>query len=801
MKKQRWIYIFSLFFSLLLQPVESQILTTSSNYHTVGYKIALPVGYDPDKTASVNIRYKAFGANSWLDGFPPERVTQAGEDAFIGSLFYLQPGSDYQLEATLLDSFPTFTSQTLPVQNLTTRSEPNIVAGSNVKWVSPTGSSALYTEASSGNLSTLLSSGAVTCGTTIYLKGGTYFMGEMSLNLSADCTENTPINIMAAPGETPIIDGGYTDPIVWTQDAADPKLYSASLPPETAFSTLCLLDTMRLYPYPAVEQINWNGITHPYYLRALNLGDNGFVRDANTIFIKTAAGINPNTKTVTLSKYNYGLVIYGNGKQNHLNFKGITFKNFGKAKVLDFGATIYSDRTLDLRNINHLTIDSCRFEWNNTGINLTGNTSYVTVQNCRFKDQTGFWSHAQVKKANDVYFFPLIGLVLPTTFGRFVENAAISMAGTSTTNYVVRNNFIDGFCNGTSASFENVQPNVEADFYGNIILNSYDGIECDGKWSNLRVWNNEVGNTLAGISLAPPQVGPTYVFRNVFHHIISRRNTQDDPYYIGCQPVSQYFGWGVGIKTNSGATGDAALYFINNTFHTSDSLGFAMYSWDSEWIKFHSVNNIFSSENNHLLFITNAKDNTDFQFYSERDNYYCPNGMLLEIKALHGQFDCYSTNDATEMQTLVQDITGSDLAVFEQPFQHDPQFIDPSIGNFSLDANSLLLDAGKAVAGFYDFLGVAPDIGAKESAVVSTSNPVQTEASLRIFPNPTTGIFEIQSDGPVQSVSVVDSFGKMVWITNSAGKIDLTRFIDGIYFVRVNASGRVILMKIVKIGR
>ncbi len=775
-----------------------QILSTTSNFHTVGYKIVLPAGFDSDQTATVNIRYKAASSTVWWDGFPPERVSIVGQDAFIGSLFQLEPNSTYQLEATLLDSIPNVIAQLLPVQTISTRAEPHIVAGNSVKWVSPSGSGTAYSQASPGDLKTLLGSGSVTCGTTIYLNGGTYFIGEMLLNLTTDCTENTPINIMATPGETPIIDGGYTEPLVWTKDATDPKLYSAPLPPETAFSTLCLLDTVRLYPYPAVDQITWNGITHPYFLRALNLGENGFVRDASTIFIKTADGIDPNTKTVTLSKFKFGLVVYGNNKQNFLNFKGITFKNYGKPTVLDFGATIYSALSLELRDIHHLMIDSCKFEWNTQGVSITGNTSYVTIQNSQFKDQTGFWSHGQVKKSNDVVFQPLLGLVLPTTFGRSVENTAIGMYANSCKNYVVRNNNINGFCNGTSSNFAGTDPISEADFYGNTILNSYDGIECDGAWSNLRVWNNEIGNTLAGISLAPPQGGPTYVFRNVFHHIISRWNVADDPYYIGCQPVTTYFGWGVGIKTNSGIQGDAALYFINNTFHTADSLAFGIYSWDSEWSKMRWHNNIFYSENKQLIYMTSAKGNTDFQLYSDRDNYACPNGTLLQIKEIHGQFDCHSTNEVQEMQGLVQSITGSSSAIFKEPSQYDPLFVHAEGNDFSLQDISQLINLGRIIPGFYDFHGNAPDIGAKETGIISTTSKIAAVVAPLIFPNPTSGVFEIKTDDPIQSVAVFDALGKRVLVLDPTQRFDLTNHPNGVYFLKVTWAESSFWAKVVK---
>ncbi|MBL7827582.1 MAG: hypothetical protein JNJ57_13190, partial [Saprospiraceae bacterium] len=452
-----------------------------------------------------------------------------------------------------------------------------------------------------------------------------------------------------------------------------------------------------------------------------------------------------------------------NNKQNHLNIKGITFRHFGKATVENGGGTIYHDRTLDLRSIHHLTIDSCIFEWNNDPMLVTGASSFFTVQHCRFKDQTGLWSHAQVKKSNDVYFQPLLGWVLPSTFGRSLENAAISMFANECRNYVVRNNYIDGYCNGITANFATNTIN-DADFYGNTITRSFDGIECDGPWRNLKVWGNDISQMLAGISMAPPVGGPNYIFRNVFHHIISRWNVVDDPYYIGCQPVNSYFSQGLGIKTNSGSTdGGALLYFINNTFHTADTLGFAAFIWDNEWGRMNWINNSFNSESEHLFYLASALNDTDFQLNSSHDHVDCPNGVLLQIKEIHGQFTCHETPLAANMEELIREVTGSERVSFRQTVQGDPKFKNPENGNFELEEGSPLIDVGLVLPGFYDYSGAAPDIGAKESAAaMSYVDSAPTNGLSIIFPNPTTNVWYIKSEEPIDSGVLLDGYGKFI---------------------------------------
>lgn len=83
---------------------------------------------------------------------------------------------------------------------------------------------------------------------------------------------------------------------------------------------------------------------------------------------------------------------------------------------------------------------------------------------------------------------------------------------------------------------------------------------------------------MAGILAAPPLIGPRYFYRNTFHGMKGRINEKDDPYFIGCEPVgTNYRGQAIGIKTNSGYSGiqpRGNIYFINNTFHAEDTMGF-----------------------------------------------------------------------------------------------------------------------------------------------------------------------------------------------------------------------------------
>jgi hypothetical protein len=61
------------------------------------------------------------------------------------------------------------------------------------------------------------------------------------------------------------------------------------------------------------------------------------------------------------------------------------------------------------------------------------------------------------------------------------------------------------------------------DFYGNDILDTFDGTEVDLAAGNVRVFHNRWTNVAAGVSLQPIRGGPAYVLRNVFLNVVDEQ--------------------------------------------------------------------------------------------------------------------------------------------------------------------------------------------------------------------------------------------------------------------------------------
>lgn len=748
--------------------------------NSIGLEIQGAEAYD-----SCHIEFKKASETFWKAGMAADKVTVSGQLQFRGSLMLLDENTEYQLRIHFDNALP------LPVQNVKTLSAPVFTPTANVKWVSPNGSGNAYTQAQPGNITALLSSGQVTCGVTIMLMDGVYTQLGNQLSINTDCDENKPIQLLAAPGAHPVFDGAVKITSTWTQHASDPKLFYTAIPPAAAHSNICVFGDRALYPYPSIAP---EVLLGNYNLSALNFGFDGFVRDENTIWIKTQAGTDPDTVPVVLSSAFRFLTVYGNGHNAWLKIKGIGFRHIGKPQLNPLGSAdnSYGATVFDLRKVHQVYFDSCRFEFNTANIDFSDVCSDIFIQNCHFKHDTGKWTHAMIKKSH--VFVHSLFYTVSSSRARDVENADIFLD--QTRSVVIRNNVFDGMNSGVE-SYIDKGPNEEVDIYGNTFIDNFDAIECDGYWTNLRVWNNEVIRPMSGISAAPPLLGPRYFYRNVFHHMQGRRNEQDDPYFIECYPPLEYKLQGIGIKTNSGVAPSPErgnLYFFNNTFYAEDTLGFGFSSWDSEWREAYFTNNIFYQNVKNPGYFASLADKPDFQWHSERDNFYSPNALspILVAKHIHGQYDCSDIYAVEDIQATLRSISGSHSISFVDPLQENPQFASTLQGGFQLKSNSSLIDTGVLIPGFYDFWGQRPDVGAKEfipPPVGTTELPAAGEVTL--FPNPACERlqFILHEAGSVTGLSVYNTLGQAFTPRfqkeeNGYG-IDLSGLKSGIYLLQI----------------
>ncbi|MBO6515474.1 MAG: hypothetical protein JJ975_02890 [Bacteroidia bacterium] len=780
--------------------LNAQVTTCSANYHSAAIRIDLPASWDSDLSSECKVEYRQDGQTTWLKAFEADLTEYGNTVSFRTSLFHLEPETKYFVRGVIIDQTPVLDSLIIQEQSFVTRTEPYFPPTTHVFWVSPDGSGTAYTESTPGDLKTLLKSG-LSCGSTVLLKGGSYPAGDMTLNLYVDCDDKQPIIIRAAPNARPVIDGGYYSKLNWKQNTGDSLMYSATLPSEVAYTNLMVLNNQRLYPYSTVGS---NAFLGNYHLTALNFGSDGFCRNANSIYLKTREGVDPDTAEVILSSQFRGLTIQGNGKNVFLRIKGLVFQHFGKSRVDLSGG--YVANCLGIRNCNEVVLDSCEFRFNDVPLQFQGGCSNLTVQHCTFLDNIGDWSHAMIKKTvsnqNQLY---------PTSMGRSLENAGIhySEGANGSQNVVYRYNIIQGI--GDGIGFRTLTTGIyNMDFYQNSVSNCFDGVEFDGLFSNLKVWGNVLDSNVSSISIAPPRLGPAYFYRNTIHHTISRRNTKDDTYLVRCEPPSQYRSQGVGIKSNIGdVVPDASrLHFVNNTFHSTDSNSFVQYLWDDEWKHIDFRNNIFYNPSNTLFFNNGVYQSpgqldTNFQFSSASDCYYSGNQPLLEIKEVHGQYNCEDVFDLDSLMAKWSGAMNTTSIRVQNALQLDPQFVDEAHDDFALISTSRLIENGEVVHGFYDFKGRAPDIGARESNIDSTSSVQlvsKPEPTVLLYPNPaSTRVYTSMAIDQLVDVSGRQYSVRLIKRTARNGLImreyDLRHIKQGVYIFRFDNQ----LVKLVKL--
>ncbi len=160
--------------------------------------------------------------------------------------------------------------------------------------------------------------------------------------------------------------------------------------------------------------------------------------------------------------------------------------------------------------------------------------------------------------------------------------------------HVIRNNNIyytgtlgvhgrDGINNTPNESFNNTVQ--DTDIYGNFIRGATDdGISLDGNACNVRVWENTITRTCAGISVAPVLIGPAYIFRNTLY--------DPEPHW---QPGT------LGIKGANAGTGHVYVYhntiaYDNLNVGAKDSTyNFGMSQAGADISNIYFKNNVISS--------------------------------------------------------------------------------------------------------------------------------------------------------------------------------------------------------------
>ncbi len=188
------------------------------NFHTIGVSISFPANSDPENNALAYLEYKK-DDGEFQAGFP---LTRINNTQFVGSIFWLQPDTSYEVQVTFLDSQSPLDCAVVRGKG-NTRSEPVIPESSLTLYVSPNGNGkSCSTQEPCGFSTALAKSGP---GFTIILRAGTYYEGNITVNKGGE--DGNPLIIQSFPGEEVVFDGGEPDALKW--DMREPGIYSTRI--------------------------------------------------------------------------------------------------------------------------------------------------------------------------------------------------------------------------------------------------------------------------------------------------------------------------------------------------------------------------------------------------------------------------------------------------------------------------------------------------------------------------------------------------------------------------------------------
>ncbi len=241
-------------------------------------------------------------------------------------------------------------------------------------------------------------------------------------------------------------------------------------------------------------------------------------------------------------------------------------------------------------------------------------------------------------------------------------------------------------CIGAGKNFSEIGfPHKDSDIYGNRISHCWDdAIEAEGGNENVRIWGNYIDRTFVAIAMAPTEVGPIYVWRNVTYRtrIMASRDFENSKrgYFLKIQ--NKY------LKRNKKAFGGGRIYVFNNTVLQCGSKKWGVKEGVSDLAGRRGFTNVVT-RNNILLAKTSKRPSIADRKRSPSNDF---------------DFDLYNGRIIAAPGQQRNGIRGV------------PTFLDgEGCGEFALRPGSEGQDAGVVIPNFADeYYGRAPDMGAQE---------------------------------------------------------------------------------------
>ena len=675
-------------------------------FTTVGFSIVYEG--DEDRDGAARVEYRKGGEATWREAHPGLRIWHATnfspdvsgfQNEWAGRLFHLEPGTTYEVRVAFID--PDGVSGENPKTFIVeTRAAPVLENVGRVYHVSPSGDDNHDGSANSPLRTIQKAVEMVNPGETVLIHGGIYRDTGRSefLRISKSGIAEAPIILRAVPGEEVVIDGADNDlaqPGRVSWQASDSGLYWAPLltKPEDVY-----YEKHFLMPFDSLNNLKtglYGGDT-----RTGLYGGWWYDGGARRLYLKiptnydewSGSTINPTNTHIYAVLTDYGIRISG----DNVAVEGLIFQHLDTAVRLD-GA----DDVVLRNNI---------MRANDTGI--AASTSVSAAE--------GSWSDFALIEGNDISCSPSY-LYRDWELGHDVlSTSGISLS--SGGNHVIRHNKIHDVENGIFAgspwgdmtTFGNPRYNA-----GTVLLENElyrigdDSFELDGPAYNQVIYGNDIHDVFVGISAAPLSIGPLWMIRNTIY--LTNRYFPDGNLDLTGTYMFPYGAWKYNTGGRGGGTGPSLIYHNTSVvmldpasplksiaaFSTvwSNTPGFVARIRNNSWV----VN-----PGNKILWV--EKDEIEGGGHPvEVDMDY--DNLWVDLFQSGAYYLGLSPGDRTYSLQEVQNDYGLEI----HGMSVLPAYGDPSQSDFSVPADSPLVDAGLLIPGINDdFTGAAPDIGAYE---------------------------------------------------------------------------------------
>ena len=602
---------------------------------------------DSDSNAVAGVKYRLKGAAAWREAQPLCRIK---DNRFAGSIFFLTPGSTYEVAVTVSD--PAGVDIAGKTALFSTRKElfPAGPGGKEYR-VDPKGDDANKGTAASPFCTIQHAASVVQPGDIVLVNPGLY---REDVEITVSGREEAYILFKAASSGAVITgaDERYDTPrdksaaggALW--QPAEGEVYRTNPGYQTRFAAV---NGVRLYHYITREEFEEFICGEP----------GGWYQDEATheLYLRLSTGADLNTEVIQIAARDAGFHLKG---ARYILIEGFEIGNCGRQTG---GSGVHLDGAswCVVRNSSIHGMNSC--------VELSGGASCEgnLIESCRLWDTSiQHWPWAMTKAHDEE------GGGVMSTGGR---------------GNVVRSCTIDGTFDGLAPSYWdslwNESYNCDWDVHDNRIINTRDDIiEPEGPCVNFRFWNNVCHDLFVGVSLAPINVGPTYVLYNSIYELKFKN-----------------------IKYGDRAAGTCYVY--HNTIYSGRTLHNLLQLTQPPASQVYR-NNIFFA-NSYAISASErprVKEDIDYDdWYSSDDQWF--NSYTGTNKKRLFQFGRENLYTLESLQNaLGWEIHGLNA---------DPLFINPAAGDFHLTPKSPCIDRGQVLPNINDnYSGAAPDLGAFE---------------------------------------------------------------------------------------